>query len=419
MPRLVGARVAMLLASIAGCGDRPPTPRLDKFAPEVGYSDLPLRVILTGADFLPSWELDTASGLREARAVGFTGRVGGADGPAVVLKTFGWRGLDELSALMEPGLPAGTYPVKIRDPRGAEAVLEAGFTSLGPDLQPPVVFIETPSANTGLAPGSTAAVRLFASDGEQGRLASVRWEGIGPDGTISSGECPISPAPELVLCQFDLEIPLWLNDGDPFVLRVTATDSARAANRGGQTLSFRLQPRLRIERIAPTRGGTPGGTDVLVTGTGFLPGSRVFFGDVAMIPDGGIFIDDHTISGRAPEHAAGPVSMTLKTPFGQTTWTNAFEFQSPPSLQGIEPDTGDAAGGTVVTIRGSFFSAATRIYFGHSLSAAVALGEPALVGPDEIRGAAPPGRGRTSVWAFDPELGYSRLEDVFAWPAPP
>jgi hypothetical protein len=41
--------------------------------------------------------------------------------------------------------------------------------------------------------------------------------------------------------------------------------------------------------------------------------------------------------------------------------------------------------------------------------------EQQLADDTEITGRAPAGRGQTSVWAFDSDLGWTRLADGFRW----
>jgi hypothetical protein len=170
----------------------------------------------------------------------------------------------------------------------------------------------------------------------------------------------------------------------------------------------------------PRAGGTAGGTDVVIQGSGFLPGTRVYFGNSLLIPNGGLVVDPQTISGYAPAHPAGSASVTVQSPLGLATWSKSFEYQSPPQIASIFPSDGSRQEDTPVEVSGSNFSEATIIYLGQTLAAAVRLEYQSFFDDTKITGVVPRPNGLAWawVWAFDANNGWTRLPDRFSWIAP-
>jgi len=161
-----------------------------------------------------------------------------------------------------------------------------------------------------------------------------------------------------------------------------------------------------------------GGTDLVIRGAGFFPGSKAYVGGVPLLPDGGVTMNPQTIFGRTPPHTEGPVSVVVRTPIGEAPLTGVFQYAQPPQIEAILPEVGDPDGATPFRVRGHGFTDQTLIFFGESLVQGVPSEEQRVVSDIEISGSAPAGRGRTSVWAFDPDLGWSRLPDGFGWSMP-
>ncbi|TML01971.1 MAG: hypothetical protein E6G40_01675, partial [Actinobacteria bacterium] len=113
-----------------------------------------------------------------------------------------------------------------------------------------------------------------------------------------------------------------------------------------------------ITGFAPTEG--PVGTDVRITGSDFSGATDVQFNGTSAT----FTIDDDTqISAVVPEGATtGPISVV--TPDGTATSSDAFTVTSPPpvpTITGFAPTEGPV--GTEVTITGSDFSGATDVQF--------------------------------------------------------
>ena len=389
-------------------------PQLDSVSPDRAYSDRRLRMTINGEGFIPSYQLDPIRDARRGDASGFSGWVGTDEGAA--LHDFDWLDTRKMTAWMEGGLLAGPHSVKIRDPRGQTVTLHNGFMALGPDSDPPTIGFMRPPPDVLLAPGMTVEVTVFALDPEPGALAELSWETYAGSDRVAGRSCALIPTPG-VTCHFDASVPSSLLGGEVFEIRALAVDSAQEANRTPKTLSFVLRGRPILNGVQPAHGGTAGGTDVVVSGSHLIHGARVLVDGVPLRPDGGTFVDDQTISGRMPPHAAGVATLTLQSPLGESTLAASFFYAEPPLITEIKPAQGSPGGGTPVTVLGERFGNDTQVMFGQTLATAQPLSVPQLVSDKEIRGIAPEGTGRTSVWVVDAMFGWSRLADGFLWSA--
>ena len=113
-------------------------------------------------------------------------------------------------------------------------------------------------------------------------------------------------------------------------------------------------PKIATVVSSPGSVGDHGSPLVTITGTGFVPGATVKFGDTAA--DHAEVVDSTKILTNAPQHAPGTVSVTVKNPDGQSdTLANAFTFVASATITSIVPNTGTSAGGDSVTITGTGF----------------------------------------------------------------
>jgi hypothetical protein len=415
MPR-PSARAALAfglgVGTSPGCGGGPP-PVLEAVSPLAAHTDGPLRLRLRGRNLLPSYTYEATTGRRRLDPGSFSGEVFAGPGRAA-LGAWDWLGPTTVEAVLAPGLPPGRYAVAIVDARGEKATLADGFTSLGRDEAPPTVAFESPTPATPAAAGAPLALRAEVSDGA-GALADVVWEASAGGVRLAAGRCVRGDVPSRRSCEADLQIPAELQEGDVVEVLVTATDAAPRPNRGEGRAAVTLRARPRVLEVAPRTGGIAGGTEIVVRGAGFLPGTRVSFGDAPLAPRGGTVVDAETIVGRAPPHRSAVVSVHVVGPLGKAELADAFEYRAPPEIAKIDPPEGSADAPTQVLVQGSGFTTRTRVAFGESLASALPLGSPVVLSERLIQGLAPAGRGRVSVWAWDPELGASRFLGAFTY----
>jgi len=118
-----------------------------------------------------------------------------------------------------------------------------------------------------------------------------------------------------------------------------------------------------LSSITPTTGPASGGTQLTVTGSGFVAGATTFsFGSN---PATGVSCSSSSTCTAISPAGAGTVTVT-GTVSGQAA-SGSATFTYIPSLSSISPSSGTPAGGTRVTISGTGFdlaSGATLFFFG-------------------------------------------------------
>ncbi len=120
-----------------------------------------------------------------------------------------------------------------------------------------------------------------------------------------------------------------------------------------------------ITSLSRMSGPVAGGTQVTITGTGFSGATNVKFGTTPARSF--TFKSSTQLVATSPAHAAGTVRISVTTPGGTTPTTSAdlYKFVFPvPAVSSVSPASGPASGGTTVTVGGSGFTGATKVYFG-------------------------------------------------------
>lgn len=118
-----------------------------------------------------------------------------------------------------------------------------------------------------------------------------------------------------------------------------------------------------ITSVSPAAGVTTGGTSVTITGTNLLNLSSVSFGGT--FANSGSVVDDNTVIAITNPHTAGLVDVTVASPAGSATRSNAFTYTSGvPTVTNVSPSVGTTSGGNSVTITGTNFTGATAVTFG-------------------------------------------------------
>jgi len=115
-----------------------------------------------------------------------------------------------------------------------------------------------------------------------------------------------------------------------------------------------------VGSINPTSGTTLGGTNVIITGTGFQQGSCPITG----VTFGGTGALSYTVDGptqitaSTPAKTTGPgaVPVVVTNSVGSGTY-NSYTYVCPtPTITSVNPNTDDLAGGNTVTITGTHFN---------------------------------------------------------------
>lgn len=113
-----------------------------------------------------------------------------------------------------------------------------------------------------------------------------------------------------------------------------------------------------ISSITPSQGAS--GTTVTIIGTGFTPVTEVTIGGR---PVPFTIVNSTTIVAIVPTLCCGQTEVRVAV--GQS-WSNGvpFFYICPPECREVRPNSGPAAGGTIVTIYGSGLATATSVTFG-------------------------------------------------------
>jgi len=125
---------------------------------------------------------------------------------------------------------------------------------------------------------------------------------------------------------------------------------------------FTYNPIPTVTGVAPSVGPLSGGTTIMITGSGFIPGIKV---NIGTLPATNITVASPTsVTCKTPKAvSAGTVNVIVTTP-GGTSATSAsakFAYFAPPTITSFTPASGQA--GAVVTITGTNFTGATAVTF--------------------------------------------------------
>ncbi len=107
-----------------------------------------------------------------------------------------------------------------------------------------------------------------------------------------------------------------------------------------------------VTKIVPNSGPVAGGTSVTITGTNLLGATAVDFGTTSA----SFKVTSATsITATVPAHEAGITNVTVTTSGGTSAITLKDRYKFTPVIESVTPNSGPAAGGTSVTIKGSGF----------------------------------------------------------------
>jgi hypothetical protein len=241
-----------------------------------------------------------------------------------------------------PASSGGTVDVTVANAGGTSA------TSAGDQF----TFVLAPTV-TGLAPTTGpvgGGTEVTISGTNLANATQVSFGGTPTYFTVTSDTSitAISPAAE---------------EPDSVYVRVTSAGGKSATSTNTRFTYAVSTPQ--VAGIDPSSGSTDGGTWVTITGANFTDATEVDFGGVATY----FFVDDDsTIEAMSPPGAAGAVDVTVKAYTRTSARSAADQFTfvepQPPSVAGVDPNTGPVDGGTAVTITGSGFTNAVEVDFG-------------------------------------------------------
>jgi hypothetical protein len=226
---------------------------------------------------------------------------------------------------------------------------------------------------------------------EGGTLVTITGAGFTGTTAVDFGQTPASSF--LVVSPTEITATSPAESAGPVYVTVTGPGGISGTSSADQ---FTYMAAPLVASVNPTAGPLAGGTSVTITGTGFTSATVVDFGTTAAT----ISSDTATqIVATSPAGTAGTVAVTVVTPGGTspTLPADQFTYVAAPLVTGIGPVAGAVAGGTLVTITGAGFTAATVVDFGASAASNLVV-----VSATEITVTSPAGAGVVDVTVTGP-----------------
>jgi cyclophilin family peptidyl-prolyl cis-trans isomerase len=208
----------------------------------------------------------------------------------------------------------------------------------------------------------------------------------------------------------DSEITATSPAGSGTVDVTVISPSATSATSSADEFTYEAAPT--VTGIAPSSGPAAGGTQVVITGTGFTGASVVDFGNQAA---SSFTLNSATQITAVSPQSTGTVDVTVTTPGGTSATSSSDKFTYAPTVTAVTPDSGPTAGSTQVTITGTGFSNATAVDFG-----GVAAASFGIVSSTEITATSPAGSGTVDVTVVAPAgTSATSPSDQFTYVAAP
>jgi hypothetical protein len=159
------------------------------------------------------------------------------------------------------------------------------------------------------------------------------------------------------------------NGAGPVDVTVT-TSGGTSVNSPPVTFTYVAAPVINaagpgLTGIVPDSGPTTGGTNITITGSGFLTPSTVQFGGSAGPSATNVVVVSPTeITATTPLDTAGTIGVTVSD-LGGTSNSEPYTYVAPPNIgiNGLNPAFGPDTGGTVVTMTGTGLTGITAVTF--------------------------------------------------------
>ena len=319
-------------------------------------------------------------------------RVGGVQDPGAT-----WVDAQTITITTPPRAAAGAVELVVRNPDGQEARLDPAFTYN--DSQAPTVAQVDPG--NGPSSGGTD-VTITGTNFAAG--AKVTF-----DGREAAG----------VNVQNDTTIAATTPAHAAVAVRVLVQNAD--AKSGGLDDAFTYDPAAgpTITNVDPAVGPSLGGTVITITGENFVPNRAATRVQVGGVEATAVTVQDGTtISATTGAGAAAQVGVTVINPDDQqVTRANAFTYQpsTAPTVTGIIPAEGPAAGGTNVTVQGTGFVAGARLLLGAAAADVIAVPDAQTIQATTANAVA----GTVNIVVRNPDGQEGRLGNGFRYKAAP
>jgi len=231
-------------------------------------------------------------------------------------------------------------------------------------------------ADTVSITGAPAEIALTGSDSDGDSITFIITE-LPTGGYLRDKEVLILSTPFVVAADNLTYIPRTGYFGiDQF--RYKVSDSAMESEAKVVYLDVSLAS-PKITNIAPKAGPISGGTGITITGENFVPGAKVYFGDLSATRV--MFILSNQLLAITPSvQYSGTLPVKVVNPDGQSAVLSSggtlsaqgiinianFTFDDPPVVTAISPESGTMDGGTTITISGNKFIVGAVVYIGET-----------------------------------------------------
>jgi hypothetical protein len=277
-----------------------------------------------------------------------------------------------ITAITPPHV-GGAANVIVRNAAGDQGSLPNGFlyTSTAPSTQPQLNVIVPNTGSTG-----------------GGDTVTIAGSNLVPGLSVTFGG-----APATIVSRSTVSIIVTTpagSAGSPVDVVVTNPNGQSATLKAAFTYADPPPPPS-VSAISPSSGTINGGTQFVVSGTGFRPGAVVSFGEPpAPVGTGtsavtmavtsnaslcGSGVQLPCIIATTPAHAVGttdvvvtnmnPATGVIDSGSGTSTLTGGYTFLLAPAISAVSPSSGTVSGGTQITINGTNFKSGATVTVGN------------------------------------------------------
>lgn len=237
-----------------------------------------------------------------------------------------------------PALAVGPHDVLI-DNGDAQDTLPGGYIAFDPADTRPQILGATPNQ----------------ASSEGGALITLVGSGFGTDSQVAIGAVRVqvvSITPNAVV----ITVPAGLSVGPQDVTLYTGADTLTGVG------VFSVYAPIEVLSISPNSGPASGGTDLVITGSGFVAGAEV---RIAGVPVGNVVVvSEGEITATTVAGSHGSHDVVVASDVTEGRLVDGFSYDEPFEVIRVEPTEGSVAGNTYVSVLGRGFSDPASVLFG-------------------------------------------------------
>ena len=268
-----------------------------------------------------------------------------ASDPTLNLSSITWFGSSvQFDVAVPSGAALGHVDLTVTNAAGDRDILTAAL-----ELTPPNPTVASVTPGTGDPAGGTAVT--LSGTGFNAGARVVIGDRIYVDGL--PGGCTVVDSTTITLSTQ----ATMAGDHDVVVI-----DASGVEGREGAAFDVATPPL--IASLFPSVGASAGGTQLLLAGTDFVPGTTVTI-DGVLQPNVTVESSTEITILTAAGVPGGPYVLEMTAPSGHTASTVfAYASGADPVLATVSPGSGPSAGGTTLTVVGTGFTTDTTVVFG-------------------------------------------------------